>query len=311
MLSRIADALFWLNRYMERIHGILLLSSTHYTLLLDKDIHVNITWAPLLELYTNRPPEEIEVLKDDTGAVMKKMISDLKNPNSLVSLVHKARENARGVQDHITKEVWEEVNSFFHDVNDPSVNQKLAAYEVLSVMDTFMNHTVSYAGLIDTTMFRGIGWNFMNLGKYLERCLQTIAVTEHQLRFISVEEEDNDIFQWRYLLLSLSGYEMHLKSYHTLNANYNVLHQVVQNENFPHSILYSLNHILVYLKRVVTRNDEEGTALLRSFNRLQSRVEFMDLALLNPKDIAPLLAEIKQELHNFSRMLVQYFFSYS
>ena len=62
MLSRIADSLFWLNRYMERADGLLRVTTTHYILSLDKDVNGNLTWKPLLEMFTRDTPEELSLL---------------------------------------------------------------------------------------------------------------------------------------------------------------------------------------------------------------------------------------------------------
>src|ERR1700712_5869815 len=117
MLSRIADSLFWLNRYMERADGILRLASTHFILSLDKDTGGSTTWRPVLEIFTDTPDKEMLELENDTEAALSRMLLDATNPNSLLVIVNKARENARGAQDHITKEVWEEVNQLYHLVN--------------------------------------------------------------------------------------------------------------------------------------------------------------------------------------------------
>ena len=313
MLSRIADSLFWLNRYMERSDGLLRLTYVNYILSLDKDAIGNISWRPVLEMFTLSKPEEIETLEQDTEAALKKILVDTSNHNSLKTIIHKARENARGVQDLITKEVWEEVNQMYHLVNQPSLVQKLDAHQGLEIIDMFKKHSVIYTGITDTTMSRGMGWQFMNLGKHIERCLQTVILFQKHLKHVAPFDSNvNDIFKWRYLLLSLSGYELHLKTYRSSNTNKNILHQILLNQNFTRSVVYSLNHIHFYLSRITINSDDEETAkLLRNFGRLHSKVKFLDLKDLNEDTLLPFLKEIEQDLLVFSRMLGKHFFSYS
>ena len=90
MLSRIADSLFWINRYMERTDGILRLVYIHYSLSLDKDVSRNLTWKPVLEMFTGMKEEEIEKLDDQPGLVLKKILIDTSNSNSLKVLVNRA-----------------------------------------------------------------------------------------------------------------------------------------------------------------------------------------------------------------------------
>jgi len=227
--------------------------------------------------------------------------------------VNRARENARGAQDHITKEVWEEVNQMYHFVNQPYLVQKIDSFLGMEVMEPLIRHTMLFAGITDITMPRGTGWCFMNLGKYIERCLQTIAFVQKQLELSNFREADtNDLLQWKYLLFSLSGYELHVKTYRSGNHNYNVLHQVLINENFPRSVVYSLQRIEHYLNKVIAKNmNDERSALIRSFGRLFSKVRYMELDSLSKDDVPVFIEDIKSELIEFNQKVVQHFFSYS
>ncbi len=312
MLSRIADSLFWLNRYMERADGMLRIASTHYIFSMDKEVGT-MTWMPILEIFTDLEEDYLKSAENNTEECLKRLLLDTSNTNCLKTLVNRARENARGAQDHITKEVWEEVNQMYHFVNQPYLEHKIDSFLGLEVMEPLIKHTVMYAGTTDITMPRGTGWCFMNLGKYIERCLQTIAFAEKQLELTNFREADtNDLLQWKYLLFSLSGYELHLKTYRSGNHNYNVLHQVLINENFPRSVVYSLQRIEHYLYKVIGNNmTEERSALVRSFGRLFSKVRYMELDSLNKETVPVFFEDIKVELIEFNQKVVQHFFSYS
>ncbi len=313
MLSRTADSLFWLNRYMERADGILRVTRTTYISVLDKGISAHLTWRPLLEIFTNCEDEEIEALENNTNEVLKKVILDVNNMNSLKVLINRARENARGVQDHITKEVWENVNHMYHMVNNPDLAAQLLTEHSLETIDLFTKQSVLYAGVTDITMPRGSGWNFMNLGKYIERCLETLEITNREFKTINYELVDQqDILYWRILLLSLSGYELHLKTYRSSNNNQSVLHQAIINPNFTRSIIYSLTRIDRYLQDVVKENEsEENQALIRCFGRLYSYVKFIDFETLDAVILQQFLEKVKTELLDVSKRLGQSFFSYS
>src|SRR4249919_280890 len=292
MLSRIADSLFWLNRYMERADGMLRIAATHYIFSMDKDVNGTMTWMPIMEIFTDFEESYLRSKENNTEECLKRLLLDTSNTNCLKTLVNRARENARGAQDHITKEVWEEVNQMYHLVNQPYLVQKIDSFLGMEVMEPLIRHTMLYAGITDITMPRGTGWCFMNLGKYIERCLQTIAIVEKQLAISNFREADtNDLLQWKYLLFSLSGYELHVKTYRSGNHNYNVLHQVLINENFPRSVVYSLQRIEHYLNKVIGNNmNEERSSLIRSFGRLFSKVRYMELDSLN-KDAVPAFFE--------------------
>lgn len=314
MLSRIADSLYWLNRYMERADGLLRVTATHYILSLDKDVNGNLTWRPLLEMFTQDPPETLTPLENDPEASLRRLLTDMDNSNSLKVIVTRARENARGVQDHITKEVWEAVNAMYHLISRPVQADRLSSHHgALDAMEQFSRNCVLYTGITDITMPRGAGWNFMNLGKYLERSLETLILADKQFQVIHYNMDDTkDIVQWRYLLLALSGYEMHLKTYRNVHYNRNVLHQVLFNEEFPHSLIYSLSRLEKYLSAVALENrSAESDALVRYFGRLYSKVRYMDPDTINGRTLQQFFEEFRRELLHFSNQLNQHFFSYS
>lgn len=313
MLSRIADSLFWLARYMERAEGLLRVTSTHYILSLDKDVNGPLTWKPVLETFTSCTDAEMDAIALNTGDALKKLLTDTSNSNSLKVIITKARENARGIQDYITKEVWEEVNSFYHLIHQPSLDKRLSNYEAADILDLFTRHSVLYTGITDITMARGIGWGFMNLGKYIERCLETIVLTNKQYQRINYRmDEIKDIMLWRHLLMSLSGYELHLKTYRSSLYNHDVLHQVSFNEDFPHSIVYSMGRIDRHLQDVTRKNiSEETAALMRCFGRLYSKVKNTDLDVLNNDNLQQYLEDLRNDLLYFTTLLSQKFFSYA
>lgn len=313
MLSRIADSMFWLNRYMERADGMLRVIKTNYILLLDKGIHTHHNWKPVLEMFAAATPDEMPQLENNTDAALYQLMYSKTNNNSLRIIVTRARENARGVQDHITKEVWEQVNHLYHIVNNELLAEKLQGYQALELIDDLSRQSILYTGVTDTTMPRGMGWNFMNIGRYLERCLFTIEITKKQYKQIGYDLTDTrDILQWKYLLLSLSGYELHLKAYRNNNYNTNVLHQVLFNVHFTRSVLYSMNCLEKYLKRVLTDNHTaEITAMKQQFGRMRSKVEFTDFDTLDKESLPAFLDDIHHELLDFGRRFGQIFFSYA
>lgn len=312
MLSRIADSLFWLNRYMERADGLLRVTYTNYILSLDKGVNNNLTWKPLLEIFTYLTDEQIAAIENDTDAVLKLLMTDTSNPNSLKVILTRARENARGVQDHITKEVWEQVNHMYHLVNH-DLTQKLLGYEAVETIENFSRNSLLFIGVTDTTMPRGLGWSFMNLGRLIERCTQTIEITDKQFASIDYElNKPSDVIFWRYLLLSLSGYELHLKTYHSSSTSKEVLHQVLINSDFTRSVLYTLNRIEKYLHDVMLENKLDGNeALSKFYGRLHSRVKYVDFNTLNGITLQHFLQDVRDDMLEFSNRLAQLYFSYT
>jgi uncharacterized alpha-E superfamily protein len=313
MLSRIADSLFWLNRYMERADGMARVIKTTYILSLDKGINNSLNWRPALELFASVNPEQLNDAESNPEEALKLLILNAENQNSVKAIITRARENARGAQDHVTKEVWEQVNQLFHIVNQPDFSRKLNSYNTLEAIDILSKNLILYAGVTETTMPRGMGWSFMNLGRHIERCLLTIEMTSREYRLIDFNMgEPKDILQWRYLLLSLSGYELYLKNYRSQNHNLNVLHQVIFNPVFTRSLIYSLGRIEKYLNYVISENNfNEKTSLLRNFGQLYSLVKYTDYETLDKETMKSFFFDLKEQIILFINRLGKNFFSYN
>ena len=123
MLSRVADSLYWMSRYMERTDGILRMLRINYASSQD-DIH-EFSWKPVLQIFTYLDEERAAVISRDTRAVLQYMVTDKENSNSVLNIVTHARENARGVQDHITKELWQCLNDFYHTIRSEEHTSEL------------------------------------------------------------------------------------------------------------------------------------------------------------------------------------------
>lgn len=312
MLSRIADSLFWLSRYMERADGLLRATSTHYILSLDNTVMGQMTWKSVLEMFTTMDDAAIENIKYNTTTALRTLLTDVDNQSSLKVIITRARENARGAQDHITKEVWEEINGLYRLINQSNISDRQGEQDVIQMMQLFTQHSLLYTGVADVTMPRGLGWSFMNFGKFIERCFEIVVLVDKHYEAIHYNlDEGNVIVQWKELLFSLSGYELHLKTYRGSGYNRNVLHQVLFNEDFPHSVLYSLSRIEKYMKDIVSENHSPGNPeLVRCFGKLYSRLKYMRPDEISSANLKPFLEEIKTELLQFSNMLGQNFFSY-
>jgi uncharacterized alpha-E superfamily protein len=270
-------------------------------------------YRPLLQAFTSANEETMEQLEADIPALLKYIVSNTNNTNSMKMLIGKARENARGSQDKITKELWEQVNSMYHYLMHTDMAIRLEEPNALATLDFLQQQSLLYNGVVDSTMPRGIGWSFMNIGKYIERCLQTVNLTENYFSPIQYNlDGPQDLLYWRRLLLSLSGYELYLKTNRGTAHGRQILTQTVMNKDFPRSVLYSLERMGKYLNDVTEENpNKEVEALLRQYGRLRSLVEYTDVAYLDSASLAELLQSIRKQTWDFSSALSKIFFSYA
>jgi uncharacterized alpha-E superfamily protein len=311
MLSRVADSLYWMTRYMERSDGILRMLKVNYAS--SQDEGQNFSWKPVLRLFTYLKEEEANELAKNTRGVLQYMLISKENPNSVFNIVIKARENARSVQDHITKELWQVLNDFYHTIKDERLADWLQKDDPVTILDVLIKHCMLYYGTADITMSRGEGYSFMSIGKFLERAIQSADILDVKFSNRNYEASPgDDVSYWKYLLMSISGYELYLKTYRSGFEAKNVLEQVVLNKNFPRSVMYSVSQLHRYFERFGSERNEQGYQTLDfMIGRLKSKILYSTPESIMEQDLHQFLMGIKNELHAIANGLNQNYFAYS
>ncbi|HCN84596.1 MAG TPA: alpha-E domain-containing protein, partial [Sphingobacteriaceae bacterium] len=275
MLSRVASSLYWLSRYVERSDGILRMLKINYAS--SQDALHEFSWRQVIKIYTDLEEEKICEIENNSRAVLQYMLIGKENSNSILNMITLTRENARSVQEHITKDLWQCLNGYYHLVKDNRFNASLKKDDPVSMVDLLIKEVMLYYGTAEVTMERGEGRSFMNVGKYLERSIQSVDILGSRL---NAEDNNNsdlllDTTYWKNLLLCLGGYDLYLKTYrHGLEAE-NVLEQVILNNDFPRSVIYSVNNISRYFDRLKNDNNiNDFKELSFLIGRLQSRIRY-------------------------------------
>ena len=194
---------------MERTDGILRMLKINYASSQD-DIQ-EFSWKPVLRIFTYLDEEQSTAIAHQTRTVLQYMITDRENANSVLNIVTRARENARSVQDHITKELWVCLNDFYHTMRDGQMARGLQTDDPVSILDVLIRQGLLYYGITDITMARGEGYAFINIGKFLERGVQSADILDIKFSDLQYDLTRMDTTYWKYLLLSISGYELYLK----------------------------------------------------------------------------------------------------
>lgn len=272
MLSRHAENLLWIGRYVERAE--------------DTARLLDVTYHGLLEAGSERAEAEVwsecleMLLLEDEGietgeAVGERLIADRSEPGSLVSIVGRARENARTTRELLSIEVFEALN----DLHLFLLNTDLVGaarerpYEVLRTVKTSCQ---AVNGSVDASMPRGEGYRFFLIGQRMERALITSRVLRVWHRRVLELGTQAAFSEWVRLLRSVSAYEAYLRTFRAAMEESQVLAFLVQSPDFPRSIL----HCLRMVENLLDELDlgEVGGRVRRESGRLRSHVEFADLA---------------------------------
>ncbi|HMV09631.1 MAG TPA: alpha-E domain-containing protein [Cyclobacteriaceae bacterium] len=310
MLSRVADSLYWMSRYVKRTDSVLRLLKVNYASAQDD---AAFTWRPVLKIFTYLEDAEISRMEKNTRMVLHYMIVEKDNPNAVATLVTKARENARSVQDNITNELWQTLNEFYHIVRDERLALALQTKDPITTLDMLIARAMLYYGIAESTMFRGEGLNFMNIGKYLERATQSVDILDVKFSDLSYDlDKTAEVTYWKHLLQSISGYALYLKTYRSGFEARNVVELIVFNNNYPLSIIYSVNMLDRYFERLKESSDRTNYDKIRfMIGRLRSKLQYSNMQTLSDQGLHKFLTELNQDLTNIGNALNEHYFAYS
>jgi uncharacterized alpha-E superfamily protein len=238
MLSRVADSIYWMGRYVERAENIARCMDVHYNLALDLGPEMGNHWGPLIS--TTGDHEAFYARYDQ--ASQRNVIWFLtfadENPNSVLSCLRAARENARTVRDMISSQMWEELNKFYLMVREARTDESI----LFSPFEFFGKVKLGGSlleGVAESTMSRGEAWHFRRLGVSIERADKTSRILDvkYYLLLPSVSDVGTpiDTNQWVALLKSVSALEMYRKE-HGRTTPTQVAEFLILDRHFPRSI---------------------------------------------------------------------------
>jgi uncharacterized alpha-E superfamily protein len=242
MLSRVADSIYWLNRYIERAENIARFIDVNLNLLMDAPIGAHEQWEPII-----RTTGDLALFEQHYGVanqenVIQFLTFDRKYPNSILSCVHSARENARSVREIISSEMWRQVNAYYYLVQAAAEATAPPDWAVFFEQVKQASHL--FAGITSATMTRGEGWHFGQIAKFIERADKTSRILDVKYFILLPSPKDIgtslDDLQWMSLLRSVSAYEMYRKrGLHRITPT-SVADFLILDHEFPRSIRFCL-----------------------------------------------------------------------
>jgi len=242
MLSRVANSIYWMSRYIERAENVARFVDVNLNLALDLGPEMDRQWAALV--YTTGDHEMFykRYGNDCREDVVEFLTFDEDNGNSIVSCLRAARENARTVRDMLSSEMWEELNKFYLMVREARKNSSVLA----SLSDFFRQVKLKGAtveGIAESTMSRGEAWHFRRLGRLIERADKTSRILDVKYYLLLPKITDVgtplDSNQWGALLKSASALEMYRKRYGRI-VPAEVAEFLILDRDFPRAMHFCL-----------------------------------------------------------------------
>jgi uncharacterized alpha-E superfamily protein len=242
MLSRVANSIYWLSRYMERAENVARFIDVNLQMMLDLPSGSNQQWRPLISISGDDAAFASRYAAGTRENVIKFLALDAENPNSIVSCLRVARENSRTVREAISSEMWEQVNTSYLSVNAAASNQMLI-HSPYSFFNEVKKASQLFDGVAEATMLRGEGWHFYRMGRLVERADKTSRLLDvkYYILLPSVTDVGTplDDIQWAAVLRSASALEMYRKR-HGHIAPEQIVEFLVLDHEFPRSIHHCL-----------------------------------------------------------------------
>jgi uncharacterized alpha-E superfamily protein len=237
MLSRVADNLYWMSRYLERAEHTARVMGVHWNLALEHDQGFNARrWTRVLACLSrgeDAPP-------DAFAAAQGFALSQINNS------IAAARENARQVREQISSEMWEELNRLFHESKRIGTPEFLTdrGYDLVFAV---VQSSHLFQGITDSTMTHGEGWQFIQAGRYMERVEAIAALIEsHFAEFFGEEAEAASgvsHMEWVGLLRTCTAFEAYCKVYTAELRPERVADFLLLNAEFPHSVRFGVDSL--------------------------------------------------------------------
>lgn len=309
MLSRVADTIYWMARYMERTNGMLQVLRTTY--ISSQDVIKDFSWRPLLNTYASElTPEEIKQVEWDTIKVFEYLILGKENVSSAYNNIRQARENARAIQDHIPKEVWQCLNNYYHFIRDPEFEKQVRTGDPVTAIDVLIKHGLLFTGTVKNTMTRDEAYTYLHIGKFLERSIISADVLRIKLSEIDLDyHQSEEARGLRYLLYSLFGYEIYMKTYQGNFNTQHVLELIVYNTFFPHSVMFGLNQLNRYFERLKPESLAESYAQLEFLiGKTKNNVKYSNLPANKHKILNQFLLQTRADLIEIGNSFSKFYF---
>ncbi|WJJ96627.1 alpha-E domain-containing protein [Algibacter luteus] len=305
MLSRVANNLIWLERYMERGNGILSLLKVNFYA--NQDSPELFSWTPIINNFTT---SDNEFYTEDAIECIDFMVFNLDNSNSLLNIVTRARENARSVQEHISREMWLCINNYYLHLTRKDLPQKLKEDDPVQFLEELKSHHLIYNGTLDITQERGASYYFLNVGKYLERVIQISDFTVLKLADIAkTTDKLEQTVYWKNLLLSVGGYQLYLKTYKSTFNEDHVIKMVFQDKLFPRSVYYCVNKLNRHINELIESNELEKNNLEFLLGKLESTIKYTTIESINAQGLHNFIDDIKADIRNISLNINSVYFS--
>jgi len=312
MLSRVADSLYWMSRYLER--------AEHTARLIDVDLQLRLDqspesgagrWLRLLEASQAPLPEDGKI---DATTLTHLLTLERTNSSSILSCVAAARENLRQVREQCSTEMWEQLNRLYLQVNNTTKTEAWLLHSHI-FFRAVQEGAHLFQGVTDSTMSHGEGWQYIQLGRFVERtdALSRLVGTHFRNLTHSPDQavESEEYLEWVGLLKSCAAFEAYCKTYTAELRPLRVAEFLLLNREFPHSVRFSVDMVHAALTAIGELTERKAEQPVRLAGRLQATLSFSQIEEILASGASAYVDSVRWQCAQAHTAIHQVYFDYS
>lgn len=306
MLSRVAERIYWMARYIERAENSARMIKVNTYLLLDLPRKARFGWGPLIDIM-GADQLFYSIYKESTERnVVRFLVGDERNPASILVSLKNARENARTIRDIIPREAWERVNELYLLAKE-ELQTGMSQNRRQDYLDAIVGGAQQITGLLAGTMTHDFGYSFLRMGRNLERADMTTRLIDVRSANLLPDQEGAlspfDNIQWMSVLKSLTAYQMYRREVQGPVRRGAVLDFLFKSREFPRAFYHCLGEVENCLS-ALPRNETP----LRSVTHLQRLIQESEPAKLDPLALHAFIDDLQLELYKLHETITDNYF---
>jgi uncharacterized alpha-E superfamily protein len=311
MLSRVADSLYWMSRYLERAEHTARLIDVDFQLRLDQSPKAGAgRWLRLLEALQAPAPEDGKI---DATTLTHILTLDKTNPSSIISCVASARENLRQVREQCSSEMWEQLNRLYLQVNSTISSEAWLLHSYV-FFRAVQEGAHLFQGVTDSTMSHGEGWQYIQLGRYVERTDAVARLIGTHLSRLPYSPdqavESEEYLEWVGLLKSCAAFEAYCKKYTAELRPLRVAEFLLLNLEFPHSVRFSVDMVHAALRAIAELTERKAEPPVRLAGRLRATLSFGQIDEIIASGANAYVESVRQQCGQAHTAIHQIYFDY-
>lgn len=301
-----------MSRYIERAENLARFVDVTFNLILDQPQQSSSQWEPLVYISGDQEYYQKHYGQMTASNVINFLVFDPNYDGSILSCLNSARENARTVREAISSEAWEQVNHFYHMVQDASRDDSMSQ-TAPEFFDSVREQSQLVNGILDATLSHASGWHFANLGRLLERADKTSRILDVKYYTLLPDPQDVgttlDDLQWSSVLRSVSGFETYRKQCHTITVH-RVVEFLVLDRYFPRAVQFCVNHADESLHAISGSplNTFQNPAE-QQLGRLKADLAYADVDSIVNRGLHEFIDDLQTKLNDVASNIQQTFFA--